>query len=104
MLILADSDTCLVNAVVFPIGLVHDVVNGLFSHASEQFLEKTRHAEFPLHQITDKHHQVLAKALEHEKIGLDVVDVSNVFLDGIVDFLEEAVRKTVNINQNLLAT
>ena len=98
MLILADSDTCLVNAVVFPIGLVHDVVNGLFSHASEQFLEKARHAEFPLHQITDKHHQVLAKALEHEKIGLDVVDISDVFLDGTVDFLEEAVRKTVNIN------
>ena len=76
---------------------------GLFGHATEQFLENARHTELPLHEVTDEHHQVLAEALEHEQVSLHIVDVSYILLDGVVDFLEEAVRKIVDFNQHLLA-
>ena len=78
-------------------------MHGLFGHATEQFLENTRHTEFPLHQIADKHHQVLAETLEHEQVCLHIVDVSYILLDGVVDFLEESVWKIIDFNQHFLA-
>ena len=75
MLVLTDSHTSLVYAFVLPTWLGQNVVYSLFGHAAEQLLECARQAELPLHQVADKHHQVLAEALEHEEVSLHVVDV-----------------------------
>ena len=103
MLILADSYTSLVYTFILPAHLCQDVVNGLFSHTAKELLEYARHTELPLHQVTDKHHQVLAEALEHEQVSLDIVHISYVLLDGSIDFLEESIRQALDFNQHLLA-
>ena len=97
------SYTSLVHTFILPAHLGQDVVNGLFSHAAKELLEYARHTELPLHEVADEHHQVLAEALEHEQVSLHIVDVSYILLDGVVDFLEEAVRKIIDFNQHLLA-
>ena len=92
LLVSADSYTSLVYTFVLPAHLGQDVVNGLFSHTTEELLEYARHTELPLHQVADKHHQVLAEALEHEQVSLNIVHVSYVLLDGCIDFLEKSIR------------
>ena len=103
LLVSADGYASLVHALVLPAWLGEDVMHGFFGHATEQFLENTRHAELPLHQVADEHHQVLAEALEHEEVSLYIVHVAYVLLDGCVDFLEESIWQSVDFNQHLLA-
>ena len=89
MLVLTDCYTSLVHALVLPAWLGEDIVYSLFGHATEELLEGARQAELPLHQVADEHHQVLAEALEHEKVCLYIIDVSYILLDGCIDFLVE---------------
>ena len=104
MLVFTDSYTSLMNTIVFPRCFVHNVVNGFFSHGTEHLLQNHWHTEFPLHQVSDKHHQVLTESLEHEQVCLYIVDVLDIFLDGCIDFLKERIWQAIDIGQHLFAS
>ena len=53
--------------------LCKDVVHRFLRHAVERLLHEVRQAELELHEVTHEHHQVLAEALELDKVGLDIL-------------------------------
>ena len=57
-----------------------------------------------MQDIADEHHEVLAESLEHEEVGLHIIDVLYILLDGIVYFLEERIAEAINVYQHLLAS
>ena len=87
--------------VLFPYGFCTDVVYGFFGHAAQCSLEDGRHAEFPLHQVSHQHHQVIGEALIHKEITLYVVLRTAVLLDGSINFLEEVFTDAVVLHQHL---
>jgi hypothetical protein len=49
------------------------------------------HTEFPLHQITYQHHQVIAESLEHKKISLDIIYILAILFYRTVNFFKEII-------------
>ena len=76
---------------------------GFFRHVAQHFLQYAGHPEFPLHQIADDHHQILAESLEHKQISFDIVYVLTVLFDGVVYFLKERICQSIDISQHFAA-
>lgn len=103
VLVFADVATSFPYGIVLPLIAGQDVVDGFGSELVKGFLEDAGHAELPLHQGADTHHQVLAESLEHEEVVADVVHRAAVLLDGGIDFLEKVVAQPVNLLEHFLA-
>ena len=103
MLVMTDVGTGFAYAIVFPVSFGQDVMDGFFRHVAQHFLQYAGHPEFPLHQIADDHHQILAESLEHKQISFDIVYVLTVLFDGVIYFLKERICQSIDISQHFAA-
>ena len=104
VLVLTDISASLAHTVILPVCFGKYIMHSLFRHAPHGLLKEARDTELPLHQVADNHHQILAEALKHEQVSLDVIHRLAVLLHGIVYFLKERLAEAVDFHQHLAAT
>lgn len=104
LVVIADGKHCFDHTWIAVVVFVEHVVHHLFGHGVEGLLKERGQAEFELHQVAGKHHDVLGETLELNKVGLYVLYFPTVLAYALVYFLEKGFVCSVDLLHHFAAT
>mgnify|MGYP007065804076 FL=1 len=90
------------NTGVVEVIFVEDIVDGFLSHGVERLLHETWQTEFELHQVAQKHHEILGEGLELDEINIDILQLVTLLANALVNLLEEIVIGIIDTLHHLL--